>query len=123
MSFIKDLSKQLDKAASVIAKKTEEFSDAASITIKIKAIENTIDEDYEAIGKVVYPLYKESGAVRTPEVDAAIEKLEADLLKLADLKEEQEAMKRAKEAKKAANAQAQQDKEDAAKKVKDDIAN
>lgn len=112
MGFWDNIGQKIDRAATAVASKTEEIADSASISIKISSAEKQIEDDYRALGKLVYPIYKTDGAVKTPEIDSAIEKLEKDIELLNKFKAEQDRMKKEKEAKKAAKAEAKKENEE-----------
>ena len=61
-----DIGRAVTGAADTVSRKASELADTARLKNQIYSLERDIKRDYEAIGKIVYEQYTETGATEKP---------------------------------------------------------
>lgn len=111
-----DIKTGIGSIANKTASKTRELADSASLKIKIANKEAERDIQYKALGKLAYAKLRNVNVkdpdALTQNISITLDKLDAILKELHDLKAEAEARRAAKEAQKAAKEQAARQQEE-----------
>jgi len=94
-NIINDLKKTFASTASIAVKKSSELFEYSKITLAITGVQNDIEREYSAIGKMIFDGYK-TNDVSTAEVTEKCAIVEAKILEIQELREKLAIVKNAK---------------------------